>query len=83
MTETIDPKEKCLSCDKEVVKLFSKFHKSPLNGDTTKKRRKFTDETGRLWHGTKCPDCATKWRKERSELHISALNAELKLKLEE
>ena len=61
-----NPVETCQSCNRVVIKRFSKFHSSPSKGDTTKKRRKYTDETGRLWHGTRCPDCAASWRKDRA-----------------
>lgn len=61
-----NPLEKCSACQLDKVRRFQKFHKSAANGDTTKKRRKYADETGRLWHGTKCPDCAAKWRKDRA-----------------
>lgn len=78
-----NPTCECSSCKQQVVKQFKLFHKSTANGDTTKKRRKYTDETGRLWHGTRCPTCAAKWRKERLTNMESAKQAELKKQLEE
>jgi hypothetical protein len=61
-----NPLKKCSACNSDKVCKFAKFHSSPSKGDTTKKRRKYTDETGRLWHGTRCPDCAADWRKDRA-----------------
>ena len=78
-----NPLRKCLTCLVNKICQFSKFHSSPAKGDTTKKRRKYTDETGRLWHGTKCPDCAAEWRKGRINAVESAKQQELKRLLEE
>lgn len=78
-----NPTEKCGTCEKLTVKRFHKFHQSPSKGDTTKKRRKYTDETGRLWHGTKCPDCAANWRKDKTSKAETAKQQALKLLLEE
>lgn len=78
-----NPTEKCQSCDRLTIKRFHKFHSSPAKGDTTKKRRKYTDETGRLWHGTRCPDCAAEWRKGRINAAETAKQQELKRQLEE
>lgn len=77
-----NPTDKCSACEKQVVKKFLKFHRATANGDTTKKRRKYTDETGRLWHGTKCPDCAAKWRKDRASQVESQKQADLKKQIE-
>lgn len=77
------PKSTCGDCKQEVVKQFTKFHQSPDGHDTTKKRRKFSDDTGRLWHGTRCPDCAAKWRKDRATRCAEELNAALKAELGE
>ena len=78
-----NPLRKCLTCLVDKVCLFSKMHKSPSKGDTTKKRRKYTDETGRLWHGTRCPDCAAEWRKDRANALESKKQETLKKLLEE
>lgn len=78
-----NPTDKCSSCEQQIVKKFKLFHKATSNGDTTKKRRKYTDETGRLWHGTKCPSCAANWRKERAQKEIELTQQALKLQLEE
>ncbi len=85
MADPVNPTstDKCSTCEKQVVKTFYKFHKSAANGDTTKRRRKYTDETGRLWHGTKCPDCAAQWRKDRAQSAADEIKNQLKAKLEE
>ncbi len=77
-----NPLRVCSVCQKAVISCFKLFHKATANGDTTKKRRKYTDETGRLWHGTKCPDCAAKWRKDRAALSEAAKQADLKKQIE-
>lgn len=78
-----NPSEKCTACQKQVAKIFQKFHKSTSSGDTTKKRRKFSDETGRLWHGTKCPDCAAAWRRDRVNKAESEKQEALKKQLQD
>ncbi len=77
------PTDKCSACEKDIVKVFTKMHKASAAGDTSKRRRKFMDETGRLWHGTRCPDCAAKWRKDRAAAMADELKAALKAKLDE
>lgn len=78
-----NPKDICGTCQKSVPKIFIKFHRATSNGDTTKKRRKYTDETGRLWHGTRCPDCSANWRKDRATQAESKKQEVLKKQLEE
>lgn len=73
----------CSKCEKAIAKIFKLFHKAPAGGDTTKKRRKYTDETGRLWHGTLCPDCAAEWRKDLSKKHAESKKLELKKQIGE
>lgn len=75
--------EECSVCKLLVTRIFKLFHKSAANGDTTKKRRKYTDETGRLWHGTKCPSCAAKWRKDRATHNAQLEQEQLKKQLNE
>lgn len=77
-----NPTDECTVCKKQVVKRFAKIHKATSNGDTSKRRRKFADETGRLWHGTKCPTCAANWRKDRAQKVSEEKQAELKKQLE-
>lgn len=64
----LEPKDECADCKKLVTKRFVKFHKAAAAPDSTetKKRRKYSDESGRLWHGKKCPDCAVVWRKAKA-----------------
>ncbi len=78
-----NPSKQCSACSKQVVHKFHRFHKSAANGDTTKKRRKYMDETGRLWHGTKCPECAAKWRKDRAAQTEADKQEALKKELEQ
>ena len=78
----INPTDICSVCQKLVAKIFTKFHKAGTASES-KKRRKYVDETGRLWHGTKCPECSVKWRKDRAQKQAALKQAELKKKLEE
>lgn len=64
--EPNEPKQICRHCGVERVKKFLKYHKSPTKSDSTKRRKKFVDESGRQHHGTKCPECASKNRKDKS-----------------
>ncbi len=80
---TQHPIDKCSSCQKDIVKIFKLFHKATCNGDTTKKRRKYVDETGRLWHGTRCPDCTAQWRKDRIQKARDEVDNKLKQELGE
>ncbi len=81
-SNNLHPTEECSDCKVHVCRVFKLFHKSPAKGDTTKRRRKYTDETGRLWHGTKCPDCAAKWRKDKAESQAAKKQEELKKLIE-
>lgn len=73
----LEQKDRCSDCEQMVTKRFVKFH---MAGSATefKKRRKYSDETGRLWHGKKCPSCAVKWRKEIAEKQAELKKQELK-----
>ena len=75
------PTDECTACKQQIVKVFSKIHKATSNGDTSKRRRKFADETGRLWHGTKCPTCAANWRRDRALKSIEETQTKLKQEL--
>ena len=77
------PTKECSDCKLHVVREFAKYHVAFANPGSSKKRRKFADETGRLWHGTRCPACATKWRKDLADKAAAETKAELLKKLEE
>lgn len=74
---TPEQKDKCAHCDKLVTKRFVKFHEAGSEGEK-KKRRKYSDETGRLWHGKRCPDCAVQWRKDVAAEKAQAKKDQLK-----
>lgn len=72
----------CKNCGEPKVRVFDNiYHKSPTKGDSTKRRRKYKDEKGQLWHGTKCPKCASEWRSSRYGKAAQALKLELENKL--
>jgi hypothetical protein len=77
---SIEPKDKCVDCEQMVTKRFVKFHKAASAPESTesKKRRKYCDETGRLWHGKRCPSCAVAWRKSKAEEKVAAEKEALK-----
>jgi len=76
------PREKCSDCQEMVTCLFLKFHKAGVV-QGVKRRRKYTDESGRLWHGTRCPSCAVKMRKAQTDSKAQSKKDELKKQLEE
>lgn len=78
----LEQKDLCADCNKLVTKRFVKFHSSNTPTET-KKRRKYCDESGRLWHGKKCPECAVKWRKEAAQKKIEDKKEFLKKQLGE
>lgn len=72
----------CKNCGEAKVKTFDNvYHRSPTKGDSTKRRRKYKDEKGQLWHGTKCPQCASTWRNSKYSKVALSLKAELLEKL--
>lgn len=73
----LEQKDKCADCGELKTKKFVKFH---MAGSVTerKKRRKYCDESGRLWHGKKCPECAVKWRKDIASKKIERKKEEIK-----
>jgi hypothetical protein len=77
------PTALCKYCNKTKVKIFKTYHKATANGDSTKRRRKFEDESKQLWHGERCPDCATEYRRELTHKKQDKIKADLKKKLEE
>lgn len=49
----------CKYCTFNKERIFKKYHRSPSTNNITKTRKKYHDNSGRLWHGAKCPDCAS------------------------
>jgi hypothetical protein len=77
------PTEVCKYCNKERAKIFKTYHKASANGDSVKRRKKYEDESGHLWHGERCPECATDYRRELAQKKVQNIKDELKKKLEE
>lgn len=85
MSDEITPKPEkvCKTCGLSKVREFLKYHASPQKGDSTKRRRKFVDETGNQWHGSKCPQCASSTRKTKYISESEKAKTELLKKLGE
>lgn len=81
-TTNLDPVDLCVDCQKRVIKKFVKYHSSNTPTET-KKRRKYCDETGRLWHGKRCPSCAVNWRRDCAEKKSKEKQEALKSELGE
>ena len=86
------PKSKCDSCKQMLVKEFKFYHKasykkvdekSGTERKLEKRRKKYVDDTGRLWHGKVCPDCSMNKRLARNTAKSEAVKEELKKILEE
>jgi hypothetical protein len=86
------PKDICSECTKPKVKVFKMFHsasykktdeKSGNERALKKRRRKYSDETGRLWHGKICPDCSMIKRSQKNSDRTESQKEELKKLLDE
>lgn len=77
MSNENEAKVTCKSCNQDRVKKFLKYHKAPTADNSTKRRKKFVDESGRMWHGTKCPECASQWRINKHTKKEMGLKTEL------
>ena len=81
------PKDLCGDCQKMVPKIFKAYHnasytkpdeKAGTERKLVKRRRKYSDETGRLWHGKSCPDCIASKRTDHNLSKSEAKKEELK-----